>query len=477
MSKIILNICLFLSLSVIIQCSKNPVTGKKDFMLMSEKREIALGQQSDPGIIQAYGIYKDDKMQKFIEQKGQQMAKISHRAGLKYEFKVVDSPVVNAFAVPGGFVYFTRGIMAHFNNEAEFAGVLGHEIGHIAARHSAKQYSKSIVAQIGMIAGMIFSSEFRQYSEMAQQGVGLLFLKFGRDAESQSDKLGVSYSTSIGYDAHEMGGFFKTIKRLRDQSGADIPTFLSTHPDPVDRFNKVNELADKQQAMAGGNRTYRINRDPYLRMIDGLIYGEDPKQGFVENNNFYHPELKFYFKVPSGWDSHNSPSQFQMVDKGQKAMMLLTLSSKKNLNEAMQEVAQKFQIQIVSNRSIKVNGNPAMEVMGQSEQINSQIYLIQYQGLIYVLTGVAKQEDFQRFRPIFTTTMQSFNRLTDPDKLNRQPDVIKIVSAPSTGNFKTVMTQLKVPSSRLEELSVLNGMEVGEQVKKGTLLKTIAKRK
>jgi predicted Zn-dependent protease len=224
-------------------CAKNPVTGKKDFMLMSKEQEVAMGQQSDPEITQFFGIYEDEKLQKFINEKGQQMVGVSHRKDIKYQFKVVDSDVVNAFAVPGGYVYFTRGIMAYFNNEAEFAGVLGHEIGHITARHSAKQYSNSMLAQLGLAAGMIFSPEFAQFGDVASQGLQLLFLKFGRDAESQSDKLGVEYSTKIGYDAEEMAGFFGTLDRLRKNAGGEeVPDFLSTHPNPLDRERKVGKL-------------------------------------------------------------------------------------------------------------------------------------------------------------------------------------------------------------------------------------------
>ena len=208
---------LFLSIFLITNsCSVNPVTGKKELSLMSEKQEIALGKQSDPSIVANFGLYQDPKLQTFITQKGQKMAKISHRPGLKYEFKVLDSPVVNAFAVPGGYVYFTRGILAHFNNEAEFAGVLGHEIGHVTARHSAKQYSNQMLAQLGFFVGMVVSPEFRQFADVTQQGLGLLFLKFSRDHESQSDKLGVEYSTKIGYNAHEMADFFKTLSRLSE---------------------------------------------------------------------------------------------------------------------------------------------------------------------------------------------------------------------------------------------------------------------
>jgi len=460
--------------SFLIGCSANPVTGKKDFAVMSEKREIALGQQSDPSIVAAYGLYEDQKMQSFIERKGQEMARISHRPGLKYDFKVVDSPIVNAFAVPGGFVYFTRGIMAHFNNEAEFAGVLGHEIGHITARHSVKQQRNAIVAQLGMVLGMVFSSQFREFSNLANNGVGLLFLKFGRDAESQSDKLGVEYSSKIGYDAHEMGGFFKTIGRLQQASGAEIPTFLSTHPDPADRFNKVNRMADDFQSKNPGAGT-KVNRDSYLRMIDGLLYGEDPKQGYVENNAFYHPELKFSFSLPNNWKTINSPSQFQAVEPSQKAMILLELSGQKNLVDAQAEVLQKYQLQLQNQQDVTVNGLPAKALLGSSTDVRAQIYLIQYNNLIYILTGVTSLADFQGYKLLFSNTQKSFKKLTDQSKINVYPDRIKIVSASSNGSLVSVLNANKVPSKDHKEHAILNGMELNTTIKKGQLIKTIAR--
>ncbi|RYY68894.1 MAG: peptidase M48, partial [Chitinophagaceae bacterium] len=184
-------------------CAKNPVTGKRQVVFTSEAQEIAMGQEADPQIIAQYGLYEDSTLQRFINEKGKAMAAISHRPNLQYHFRVVDSDILNAFAVPGGYVYFTRGIMAHFNNEAEFAGVLGHEIGHITARHTVVQQSKQVFGQLGLIAGMIIKPELGQFAEQASQGLGLLFLKFGRDAERQSDQLGVEYSSKINYNAHE----------------------------------------------------------------------------------------------------------------------------------------------------------------------------------------------------------------------------------------------------------------------------------
>src|SRR6476469_8706381 len=150
-NKIFLIPALAASLLLIDACAVNPVTGKKQIVLMSEAQEVAMGQEADPQIIAQYGLYEDKGLQDFINQKGKAMAAISHRPGLNYQFRIVDSEVINAFAVPGGYVYFTRGILAHFNNEAQFTGVLGHEIGHVTARHSAKQQTNAIIGQVGLL--------------------------------------------------------------------------------------------------------------------------------------------------------------------------------------------------------------------------------------------------------------------------------------------------------------------------------------
>ena len=180
---------------VLTTCSRNPVTGKKELSLMSESQEKALGLESDPQIQAEFGMYADSSWQRFLREKGQAMAKISHRPTLGFQFRVIDSEVVNAFAVPGGYVYFTRGILAHFNDEAQLMGVLGHEIGHITAKHANEQYTKQTLAQIGFAAGMILSPQFRQFGNLANTGIQLMFLKFSRDNETQSDKLGVEYSS------------------------------------------------------------------------------------------------------------------------------------------------------------------------------------------------------------------------------------------------------------------------------------------
>jgi predicted Zn-dependent protease len=488
MKRLALSGSIVIMLLLLDSCAKNPVTGKSEFMLMSKDQEIAMGKQSDPEIVAFMGVYQDDKLQRFINEKGKEMTAVSHRPDLPYQFKIVDSPVVNAFAVPGGFVYFTRGIMAHFNNEAEFAGVLGHEIGHITARHSAKQYSNAMLGQIGLVAGSLVSPEFAQFADVAQQGLQLLFLKFGRDAESQSDKLGVEYSTKIGYDASEMAGFFSTLDRLSSLSGAEeVPTFLSTHPDPADRENKVAKLAADWRRKTNADNL-EVNRESYLKMIDGLVYGEDPKQGFVENNVFYHPVLKFQFGIPTSWNVQNTPQQVQMGSSDGRAVMMLTLAEGNNLETAAQGVVQKYQLKVLDSKQQTVNGLPAIVLVADQQQQQEQqqqqqqqqapairvlMYLIQYGGNIYNLIGVSSQADFNAYMQLFQSTMGTFRELSDPAKINKQAERIRVKTVPQSGTLQHVLSRLGTEQKRLEELAVLNGMTLSDQVQQGTLIKVV----
>ena len=466
---------------IIAGCSRNPVTGKKDFMLLSKKQEIALGKQSDPSIVASYGLYPDPTLQKFIDTKGQEMAALSHQSDLTYEFKILDSPVVNAFALPGGYVYFTRGIMAHFSNEAEFAGVLGHEIGHITARHSAKAYSKSMLAQVGLIAGIVVSKDFRQYANAASQGLQLMMLKFGRDAESESDKLGVLYSTQVGYDSNEMANFFQTIKRLSENSGQSIPTFMSTHPDPADRYKKVQEMTKVAQSQFKKDR-YKVERAPYLAMIDGMIYGEDPRQGYVEGGKFYHPELKFVYNIPQGWKTQNSPQQVQMAPSDGNALMTLSLGKGTTLQAARDAMVQENSLQVVDNRNTNVNGFNA--IVTTMEQVNEQepakslrilSYFIQYESMIYVISGMTYKNLYPTYRTKFEQTQKSFKKLTDQTKMNVQPNLLNIEPVKATGTLSVALKAYGVSSAKLDEHAILNGMQLTDRVTQGSKIKIVKK--
>ena len=476
-------ICLSASLILISSCAVNPVTGKKQIVMMSESQEIAMGAAADPQIVAQYGLYENKILQDFITQKGNEMAAISHRPDLKYEFKIVDSEVLNAFAVPGGYVYFTRGIMAHFNNEAEFAGVLGHEIGHITARHSVAQQSKAILGQVGLIGSMILVPQVAEFAEPLSQGLGLLFLKFGRDAERQSDELGVEYSSKIGYDAKEMAGFFNTLERQRTGTeSTELPDFMSTHPNPGDRNVAVSKLSEEWKRKLNLNDP-KINRESYLKKIEGLIYGEDPKQGFLENSVFYHPELKFQFNTPQGWNYQNTPQKVQFAPKDGKAILMMTLASGNSLQEAANNVVQKNNLQVLESNQITVNGLNAISMVAdvkaeqqqqqQTSSVRTLSYLIQYDKNIYLILGATSVNDFNIYSQYFLQSMKNFRELKDASKLNKQPDRRRIKAVKQNGTLKEALNSYNMAENKQEEISLLNGMQLSDRVLAGSLIKIL----
>ena len=464
-------------------CAVNPVTGKKQLMLMSEAQEVALGAQYDPTVISTFGEYKSDELLAFMRKEGDEMGKISHRPYLQYHFKILDSPVVNAFAVPGGYIYFTRGILAQFNNEAELIGVLGHEMGHITARHSASQQSKQQLGQVLLIGGMIASKEFSQFAGYAMQGMELLFLKFSRDNEREADRLGVEYTSKVNYDAQKMADFFNVLKKMSlasEQGG--VPTFMSTHPDPGDRYNSVKQQAIQWQDSLNFNN-WIVNGDSYLRMIDGLVYGDDPRQGFVEANVFYHPDMKFKYPIPAGWQLQNSPMQVQMAPKDGSAMIVFMMARQKTLEEAAQKNLADLKLDVLDSKRTTVNGFPAIAAISQQVSQNQQTgaqqvikvmsYLIQDNNSIFIFHGVSDDANFNNYYRVFESTMSNFSRLTEPAKLNVKPKRIKIVQVPAAGTLSQTFKTLKVPESQMKELALLNNIELTDQVAKGKLIKII----
>ncbi len=473
----------FVILSIIPSCAINPVTGKKQFMLMSEEQEIALGAQYDPSVTSTFGVYDAPELMAFITEKGAELGKISHRPNLQYHFKILDSPVVNAFAVPGGYIYITRGILAHLNNEAELVGILGHEMGHVTARHTASQQSKQQLGQLLLVGGMIASEDFRQFADYAMQGMQLLFLKFSRDDESEADRLGVEYSSKIHYDAHQMANFFNVLNKMQMASNhAGVPTFMSTHPDPRNRFYAVNKNATQWQDSLGYS-DWAVNTNRYLQMIDGIVYGEDPRQGFVEKNVFYHPGLKFKYPIPAGWKLVNSPMQVQIVPPDKKAVIVFFMTPQKTLEKAGQEALDALNLTVLESKRTIVNGNPAIVAIsqkvsqnqqtGQQQTIKALSYIIQKDKQIYVFHGVSEDANFNSYFGFFESTMSNFNTLSDPSKLNVKPKRVKIVTVQRGGTLADVFEEFRIPQKQRNELALLNNLELSDRVKKGRLIKII----
>ena len=474
-------VLLLLMLAFVISCAVNPVTGKTELMLLSESDEIQLGQQSDKEVVAQYGLYDDAQLQSYIDQLGQKMVKISHRPNLSFSFRLLDSPVINAFAVPGGFVYITRGILAYLNNEAEFAGVLGHEIGHVTARHSAKQYTKAQFAQLGLGVGSILSEDFAKYSGLAQVGVGLLFLRFSRDAERQSDDLGVEYSTKVGYDAREMGNFFHTLDQMSNsEDGGGLPGWFSTHPNPADRVVAVQEKAKEWQAKTG-NQNLKINRDIFLQKINGIVFGDDPRQGYVENGIFYHPSLTFEFPVPAGWKAVNTPTQVQMANEKQDAVILFQIAQGNTPADAANDFITQSKASVLSSEGTSVNGLSAhkltTDLASSQGQLRILSYFIKKGDNIFVFHGFTAQASFDQHQQTFQNAMTGFRTLTDQSKINVKPDRIAVRKVNQTTNLEQALRSFGVGEDKLGETALMNGMELASSVPGGTMIKYIVKGK
>src|SRR5512134_1860794 len=318
------------AVALVIACATNPATGRKQLMLVSEAQEIAMGKGADQEAVAAYGLYPDTQVQAYVEGLGQRLAKASERPSLPWSFKVVDDATVNAFALPGGFIYVTRGIMAHLRSEAELAGVLGHEIGHVTGRHSAAQMSKQQLAMGGLVVGMMVEPELQRFGGLAQQGLGLLFLKFGRDDENEADELGLRYMTREDYAPGEMIEVFGVLDRVSSAAGAGrMPDWLSTHPSPGNRQAHIQELITKTGAQGSV-----VKRDAYLRHLDGMVFGDNPREGFFKGNAFYHPDLRFQLTFPRGFKTQNQRSAVAGVSERQDAIVTLTLGSGTSAEEA-----------------------------------------------------------------------------------------------------------------------------------------------
>ncbi len=462
--------------ALLLSCARDYVTGKSTFSLMSESQEVALGREADPQIVAEYGAYEDPALTTYVAGVGQAIAKASHRPNLEYNFRVVDSPIVNAFALPGGYVYFTRGILSHFNSEDELAGVMGHEIGHVVARHGAEQQTRAQLATLSLGLGSVLSEDFQKISGALQMGVGLLFLKYGRGQESESDKLGADYSTRLGYDAHHMAGFFRTIARLSEGSSQQIPTFMSTHPDPGQREIRVGQLADQFQA-AGPYTPKKTERIDYLRRIDGIVYGDDPRKGFVENNMFYHPELRFQFPVPSKWAVVNSAQQVQIISPEKNAGVQMSLGEGANPAAVADKFIAGAQATVLRRENRRVNGMAAVLVESNVQNQNTVLqvlsYFIQKEQYVYVFHGYTSAALFKNFAGAFEPIMAGFDQLRNQAALNKQPARLRLERVRQSADLATVLRSFKMKEEMLNELAILNGMKLEERLQTGSLVKIV----
>jgi len=455
-------------------CAINPATGQRQLMLVSESQEIQMGRESDPAIIAQYGLYPDESLQAYVSGIGQRLAARSERPELPWTFRLVDDATVNAFALPGGFIYVTRGILAYMSSEAELASVMGHEIGHVTARHSAQQMSQQQLAQVGLIAGAVFLPE--DWSNLAlgvgSAGLQLLFLKFSRDDESQADDLGMRYMVRADYDAREMPGVYEMLDRVSSAGGGGrMPQWLSTHPDPLNREQRMIQHLDTLR-----NNGTVVNHDGYLRRLDGLVYGVNPREGFFRENVFLHPDLRFRLDFPAGWKTANYKGGVVAASPNNDARMQLTLAEGNSADAAARTFALQEGIQAGTPRATTIHGLRAasLEFSAATEQatLPGLATFIEYGGNVYQLIGYATPDAWQNYRSAIAASHGSFAQLTDQAALRVQP--LKLATVQLDGAMTLQRFNQRYPSQvPIDELARLNGVEATATLPRGTLVKRV----
>ena len=447
-------------------CATNPVTGRRELSLVSPAQEIELGKQGNAAVVAEYGVYAHPQLQALVSRVGQKLAAASHMPDLEWHFTLVDDPVVNAFALPGGYIYVTRGIVAHFGSEAQLAGVLGHEIGHVTARHSAGRITQQQLAGLGLGVASIFSETVRQYGQAAQTALGLLFLKYGREDENEADQLGVDYSVKGGYDAREMVETYATLQRIGAASGQSLPTFLSSHPDPGDRRTRVAELS---RTAVQGKSNLIVNRNGFVDGLDGILFGRDPRQGYFADQQYFHPEMRFSFRVPTGWKAADT-RQSVLMQNGEQAVMQLSLArgNPASPRAMVDELLRQGAITDAQGRDESVGGFPAwigkvLASRGEGQQpVTLLAGFIDYGDRMFQFLGQTATAGDANESAIFST-MRSFRRLDDAARLNVTPDVIDVVTVSSATTLSQLIAQRGVSGVNANEVAILNGLDGPEE--------------
>lgn len=464
-----------LALLLLGSCSENPVTGEPQLSLISESQEIELGQQNAEQVRQSMAMVDDPELQAYVDRIGQELAADSERPELPWSFQVVDDPTPNAFALPGGPIFITRGILTLMDSEAELASVLGHEIGHITARHSVAQLSRSQLAQLGLGLGTIFVPEIRPYSDLAGTGLNLLMLKYGRDAERQADELGFRYARADGYDVNEMADVFSSLQRAGELAGQSaIPNWMATHPAPQER---VEAIEKRIQDMPQDQFESTVGRTEFLGMIEGLAYGENPRNGFFRDNTFYHPELAFKLDVPQGWQRQNLARSVVGASEEQEAAFQLTLAGEKGAAQALQNFSAQEGIQTSASEQINVNGVQAVvaqfQAQGQQGSVAGNVAYFDHGGQTFQLVTYTTAQSLAQYRDTFNNIIRSFSPVRDSSILNIKAPTIETVRLPRTMTFREFAQT--VPSNiSLERLALINQIQdVDATISSGTLLKQV----
>jgi predicted Zn-dependent protease len=461
-------------------CALNPATGERNFTgFMGPEGESRVGREQHPQVVRAFGgVYPDRRVQDYVTRVGRALASVTETPSVNFTFTVLDSPAVNAFALPGGYVYVTRGLLALASDEAELAGVLAHEIGHVTARHSAQRYSQQVVAGFGAaVLGAITGSE--NVADVFSFGASAMLQSYSRDQEFEADTLGIRYLGRAGYALDAMAGLFAKLDRqsrleaeLAGQPPGQIDglNMMATHPRTVDRVERTASLAGSSQG--------RRDRETYLQVIDGLVYGDDPDHGFVRGQSFVHPGVGVRFDVPAGFQLVSGARQVVAQNPNGAAIAFDSVRA--------DPIAMTDYLRGVWGRSLVVGNVEKIDVNGLEAATGSVRIQARRGPLDLRLVAIRKETMIHRFLfltpPALTqplsadlgNTTHSFRRLTPAEIAAAKPQRIRLHAVRPGETRARLIDYMANAPGRERRFDIMNGFAEGTSPAAGSLIKVVA---
>ncbi len=470
-------ILIALLIGAVTGCQTNRATGESQFNLMSMDQEIAMGRDADVEISRSIGLYADDALQDYVSELGMAIAATSEWPDLPWTFRVLDDSAVNAFALPGGFIYVTRGILAHLDSEAQLAGVLGHEIGHVTGRHSAARLSKGQMTQLGVGLAMVLEPKLQPLAPLAGAGLQLMFLSFSRSDEHESDGLGVRYMARAGYDPVALGQVMETLGRVSAAGGGGrLPEWLATHPSSENRrtdITKQIEVLEPQEYRSDG-------RDDYLAAVDGIVYGADPREGYTSDGVFYHPVQRFTLTFPFGWTTVNQKQAVIALSDERDALVQLTISGEASIEAAARVFYEMEQVEGDGASARRINGLAAgigsFTVQTEEGPIEGIAAFVELEDTIYQLIGYSSKEAWAGYRRSVDESLRSFSALNDRRRIDVEPmrvDLIRVSGQATLRQLYESYYRGRASTATIEEIALINQLEPDISVDPGTWVKMV----
>lgn len=461
-------------------CQVAPGTGKQGFNLLSAQDEQQMGAEEHPDVMKSFGgAYGDAELQFYVARIGSQLVRVSETPDQSFTFTVLNSDIVNAMALPGGYVYVTRGLLALVDNEAELAGVIAHEIGHVTARHTAERYSQAMAANIGLtVLGVVVGSP--EVAQLAGYGAQAYLQSFSRDQELEADTLGVRYLSRAGYDANAMAAFLKKLHQYaalearmagRPADSVDETSIMATHPRTLDRVQQAIQAALNAPAQG------RTDAEPYLRHIDGLVYGGDPAKGIVRGTMFLHPQMRFQFSVPPGFVLANGDEAVTAANK-QGAVISFTAQPGRAagiVGYLQNDWARR--VRLDGLEAIEINGMPAAtgatRINTKRGWMDVRLVAVQGPAMIYRFMFVTPPELTAPLAEDLKRTTYSLRSLTPEEAARIRPDRLRIRPVRPGDSAESLSGSQSFDDLRYDRFLVLNGLEPGANLRPGSLVKVV----